>query len=361
MIKSKLKENPSEFTEENIKEKREFPVKHTIILSVFILVQIFCIFIILFAEEKPKDIINEYNVTVEPQKDGTLDIEYQFVWTALDEKEDLTWMDIGLATPTYILDEDSLSDTIKSFEYLCDDMFVGLRLNLDRAYKGGETVEFSFKVNQEDMLVHNEKGYFYEFVPGWFNSIPVEKYTFRWKDSEEITDVVGGELINGYHTWQGSFDCGEYEMITVRYSEEAYKGKFTVSYYPFDASGAYDVLASNERIKIVLSCIGIFICLILEIGIADCYISYHRGRGFLVSCGYHIHTYGSQNPKYVKAYNKKYGSGGYSGTGYGRGYGRGGGGWAGAGACAWAGACAGGGRAGCSQKDTYENKVNSQH
>ena len=63
-----------------------------------------------------------------------------------------------------------------------------------------------------------------------------------------------------------------------------------------------------------------------------------------VSHGYYIHTYGRSNPHYIRArdrYNATHSrsSGGRSGGGC---------------ACACACACAGGGRAGCSQKDTYE-------
>ena len=81
-----------------------------------------------------------------------------------------------------------------------------------------------------------------------------------------------------------------------------------------------------------------------EIMIIDGFVSYGRGRGFVRGYGYHVHTYGRVNPHYTSA-RDAHNSGSRGGA-------RGGGGCA----CACACACAGGGRAGCSQKDTYDKK-----
>lgn len=87
----------------------------------------------------------------------------------------------------------------------------------------------------------------------------------------------------------------------------------------------------------VVCCIGAALLSIAEVYIVDCYVSYGRGRGFLTGHGYHVHAYGRSNPHYIRARDK------YNAT-----HSRSGGGGRGC-ACA----CAGGGRAGCSQKDTY--------
>ena len=83
--------------------------------------------------------------------------------------------------------------------------------------------------------------------------------------------------------------------------------------------------------------------LVGELFIVDSYVSYNRGRGFLRGYGHPLHVYGYSNPRYTEAQMEKSGGSHRGGT-----Y-RGGG-------CACACACAGGGRAGCSQKDTYKVK-----
>ena len=68
-------------------------------------------------EPKPQDVIKEYNVTVEPRANGTLDIYYNFLWHAVDTTEELSWVDIGMANFEYTVDEAvPLSELIQAAE-----------------------------------------------------------------------------------------------------------------------------------------------------------------------------------------------------------------------------------------------------
>ncbi len=341
------KKDKNDYSAKTIKERRTFPVKNTIIISICVVAQIFLIFLAVTAKAEPQDIIENYTVTVEPLEDGTLDIEYSFLWKAIDEKEELTWVDIGMANSMFTVYENSISGNIKEYTEIYEDGYTGVRLDFQRGYKGGENLKFSFKVNQANMLCKDMDSYFYEFVPCWFNSTPVEKYEFKWKRTDSSFDADGAKVKNGYYTWTGSFDCGEYKIMQVSYNLTTFSGVETVQYEPFMTNGAYNQLAEDRTVKIVVFCVVIAGLLIAEIYLLDSHVSYRRGRGFLVGYGHPIHTYGYQNPRYIRAYNRAHTSTstGSSGGGF-----RGGGC-----ACACACACAGGGRAGCSQKDTYTN------
>ena len=326
--------NPkAKYTEEEIRANRTFPIGYTILLVLLVSVQIGLIVLGICYQPKPQDVIHQYLVTVEPLEDGSLDIEYHLVWEALDTSEALTWVEIGMANENFFVYSDSVSSNITASSKYTDEDYVSLRLDFDRAYRGGEVVEFSFKINQKDMLCKNDKGYFYEFVPGWFNAIQVKHYEFRW-----IMD--GSED----HVQQGSLDYGEYSKMTVQYGMRDFAGCPIVGYEPFDGYGVYNELQEDKGGVIALCCLGAVLLIIAEVYIVDCYVSYGRGRGFLTGHGYHVHTYGRSNPHYIRARDK------YNATHAGR-SGRGGGGRGCACACACA--CAGGGRAGCSQKDTY--------
>ena len=282
--------------------------------------------------------IKEYEITVEPCENGTLDITYSFVWQALDTSEDLTWVEIGMANEHFVAK--TVSNTISAVEKYTDGDYVSLQIDFKRAYQGGETLEFSFTVNQSAMLCKDGDGYFYEFVPGWFNATPVEHYTFRWKDADGLITSNAQREKGGYLIWEGVMDCGTYVLMNVGYDAAAFDGAATVSYTPFDGSGVTDALA-DERMAGGVFCVILALVLVIpEVYIVDSFVSYDRGRGFLRGYGYHIHTYGHVNPHYRKEQQKRSGGagrGGFSGGG-----------------CACACACAGGGRAGCSQKDTYQ-------
>jgi hypothetical protein len=177
------------------------------------------------------------------------------------------------------------------------------------------------------MLCKNEAGYFYEFVPYWFNAIQVQSYEFRW-------------LGKYNRLWHGNLDYGEFVKMTVQYGMDDFAGCQTVKYHPFYDEDTYNELKEDKFGVVFLSCLFAALLIIAEVYIVDSYVSYNRGRGFLSGHRYYVHTYGRSNPHYIRARDR------YNATHSG---GRRGGG----GGCACACACAGGGRAGCSQKDTY--------
>lgn len=324
--------NPkAKYTEEEIRSNRSFPTANTILLVIIIAVQIGLVVLGICYQPKPQDVIHQYNVTVQPLSDGSLDIEYHLVWEALDTSEALTWVEIGMANDNFSVYSDSVSSNVFIYSKYTDGDYVSLRLDFERAYLGGEVVEFSFKINQKDMLCKNETGYFYEFVPSWFNAVQVEHYEFLWR-------------MNGSDDYvqRGSLDYGEYSKMTVQYGMDDFAGCQTVKYEPFNDVDAYNELNEEKIGIIVLCCLGAGLLIIAEVYIVDCYVSYDRGRGFLSGHGYYVHTYGRSNPHYIRARDK------YNATHRARSGGRSGGC-----ACACACACAGGGRAGCSQKDTY--------
>lgn len=321
----------AKYEEKDIKSNRTFPTGNTVLLVIIIAVQIGLIILGICYQPNPQDVIQRYDVTVQPLDDGSLDIEYHLVWEALDTSEELTWVEIGMANSNFTVYPNSISSNILTYSKYTDDDYVSLRLDFKKAYLGGDVIEFSFKVNQRDMLCKNASGYFYEFVPGWFNAIQVEQYEFLW-------------LMDGSKDYvqRGSLDYGEYSKMTIRYGMDEFSGCDTVKYYPFDGDGAYDELKEDKTAVVVLCCLGAALLIIAEVYIVDSYVSYGRGRGFLTGHGYHVHTYGRSNPYYIRARDKHHAKHG------GRSGGRSGGC-----ACACACACAGGGRAGCSQKDTY--------
>lgn len=321
----------AKYEDKYIKSNRTFPTGNTVLLVIIIAIQIGLIILGCAYQPKPQDVIHQYNVTVDPQEDGSLDIEYHLVWEALDQSEELTWVEIGMPNSNYTVYPESVSSNISHYRQNTEDDYITLRLDFKKAYIGGDVIEFSFKVNQKDMLCKNEKGYFYEFVPGWFNAIHVKQYEFLW-------------LMDGAKDYvqRGSLDYGEYSKMSVQYGQNDFAGCQTVNYRAFDDDGAYNELKEDKTSIIVLCCFGAGLLIIAEVYIIDCYVSYGRGRGFLTGHGYHVHTYGRSNPYYIRARDK------YNAQHASRSGGRSGGC-----ACACACACAGGGRAGCSQKDTF--------
>lgn len=343
---AKKEERPfGDFSRKTVLKKRRYPKKNLVILIILLALQAAMLLAAFLHTPTPQDVINEYNVTVSPRSDGSLDISYNLTWTPLDENEPLTWIEIGMANPHYTVDYNSLSPNIKSIEKYSEDGYVAMEIYLDKEYVAGETLGIFFTVNQREMLCYENGRFLYEFVPGWFNAIPVEKYKFNWIDSYHLIDLEGAVKSGEYRTLSGSLEPGEYAIMRAHYVEDTFFSSNAIEYMPFDGGGAHNDLEGDRVGVIVLACLAAALILIVEAYLLDSMVSYHRGRGFLMGYGYHVHTYGLVNPHYKRAEEKANGSGGYHGGRY-----HGGGC-----ACACACACAGDGRAGCSQKDTYSN------
>ena len=335
-----LAKDTNDYSETYVKKHAKFPKINMILLIVIAVAQLVTVIVTACYTPKPQDVIESYLVTVTPRADGEVDIEYDITWRALDEDEPLTWVTVGLANGNVAIYTKSLSDTIRTYSWEVEEGYTALRFDFKDAYMGGETVHFSFRVRQRDLLCQWDSGCFYEFVPGWFNRIPIERYEFRWAKSENIVSAAGATDEGDYYLWSGSLEPGGYEVMQVTYTPDAFEGANYVAYDSFDGEGAYNDLAGDKADAWMAAFLAIMIGLIFQVYMIDSYVSYRRGRGFLRGYGYHVHTYGRVNPLYVSARDVHVSS---------RGGGRSGGC-----ACACACACAGGGRAGCSQKDTFD-------
>lgn len=334
------------YSPETIMEKRKFPKGYTILLVILIVVQLLLIVGGIFYKASPQDRIDSYEVYVTPLSDGTLDIKYKIKWTALDTSEPLTWIDIGMANPNFVIYGGYTKNIDRIIEHIDIDGYCSARIYLKDSYIGGESLYFEFEINQSNMLYESNGAYAYEFVPSWFNEIPVTSYAFYWLDSNNVIGANADSFNGIWHKWEGSLEPGDYRLLKVNYSEF---NAPTVYYREFDDRGAFNALAEDKYGVWALIAIFLIVTIVFEVYIIDAYVSYNRGRGFLTGYGHSVHTYGYTNPRYIAAHRANTSSH-HSGRG-----GRGGGGCA----CACACACAGGGRAGCSQKDTTDVKKDS--
>ena len=289
--------------------------------------------------DDPQDIISYYGITVNPQSDGGYIADYSIVWKPQDSEEPLTWVEIGMANSSFSVVD--FSGDIESYDITKINC---VSFNLNGSYYKGNTVSLKFSIKQNRMLCLKDGKYFYEFVPGWFNSIPIENYKIMW-NGENVIKANNTSAEGNYLVWTGSLKAGGYVKTQITYNSGAFdNGVNTVSYQSFNDSGCHNDLKGGKGLIIFLIFAGILI--IVNLFLIDTIVSYYRGRGFMSSSGIYMHTRGIRNPAYIalmaeRNKNSHYGGGGHGG---------------GSCACACACACAGGGRAGCSQKDTFSTK-----
>ena len=177
---------------------------------------------------KPLDEIQSYEIWVEPREDATLDMRYKISWKVLDSTTEgpLTWVKVGV--PNGHLDAiKPLSGNIRKARYY-EENGQYIRLDLDRAYTAGETVTFEYSFHQRYMFQYHERSengnvVFYDFTPGWFDDIDVKSLVIRWK-ADGVTQCSVQDKEGGYYILKTSLPKGRRASIMVKYDMSRFPG-----------------------------------------------------------------------------------------------------------------------------------------
>ncbi len=299
----------------------------------------------------PLDRIDLYEITINPRDNGTLDMEFNIEWTVLDSTTEgpLEWVKIGI--PNYSVSNiKGLSSCIENIYYYSS-FGSYIRIDLDRQYHSGETVNIIFSYNQSRMYFLTNDKCSYHYRPGYFDEIEVTKAIVRWKKQNVINHNFGTE-VGDYLVWEDSLGFGESIEVRVEYYKTAFAD--------LDPNKQFtnDYLSPRTK-KIIWAVVITIIVIIIVIYIIqrrkrDPYLS---ERGFIGRRYYRWRFWFGRHRRY-RYYNNGYFGSGYrvinptppkftsSGSGSSGGF-----------SCACACACAGGGRAGCSRKDFYQTNL----
>ncbi len=292
--------------------------------------------------QKYLDEINYYEIVIKPNSDGTLNMEIEIEWTVLDSKKEgpLEWIKVGIPNK-YINNIKANCSSIKNIYYYSDNGSF-IRIDLDRKYYAGETLEIKFSFVQTRMYILNNNECYYNYKPGWFTEIPVKKCVVKWYKDGVIDSNKMSES-SSYYLWESSLQPKETIDINIKYNQSYFESLSKDLQY----SDAYMTTADIVAIVIVIVVI-VIVIVILAFSVYSQLDPYMYERGF-VGRGYIYHRrryyhsgYYSTGKKVEKPVivNESSFSGHHGG---------------GSCACACACACAGGGRAGCSMKDFYKH------
>lgn len=320
------------------------------------------------------DEIVNYEVVAAPlAEDGSLAFTVTLDWKMLESLPDGEELKVGIPNGS-IRNATALTENI--IRLANDNSY--MYIYLDRGYDAGETVHFAYSWVQEYMYTLGEDGSVsYDYTPGWFNDIRVDRMTVTWQETGlpdgEVTFVaddgecwsvegmtlIGTDLPYGstvhlyalYSTWPAELsDSG-----SAAYLPEEYEEDFPYEYEDDSDDGSF-------VIGIIVFILVVFIVIRLLVRL-DRYAGGFGTRYVYVGhLWYPAGPDGRPKPGSVGVAQKPkppVSSGGLGGGSRGGGFG--GGGFGGGShcacasscACACACACAGGGRAGCSAKNLY--------
>ncbi len=226
------------------------------------------------------DEIKDYIVTVTVNDDATLNIRYHIDWLVLDSviEGPLEWVRVGIPNSHCLSYEIISTDTIRELEIVNDYPEVYARIDFKRSYKAGETVSFEFSIVQDymyevDKLAEGET--VYEFTPGWFDEIEVNRLTLEWKAEKALRAAPDCKIVDGFYTWTKPLSIGEKYRISLTYPNDA---------YGFDLSKTIETGAKRSVADVFALVIGILIVfspfVIVIISVVNSFKSYINGSGF---------------------------------------------------------------------------------
>lgn len=277
----------------------------------------------------PLDEIQSYDLTVDMRNDGTMDIRYHIEWKVLDDSSEgpLSWVKIGI--PNKHVDEiEGLSSNIKKIKYYPESGKTYVRVDLDREYKANEIVTFDFSIHQSHMYVIDKDDHLlrYSFTPGWFDECEVKKVTIRWNSFNVIKNNATEEK-DGYLLWSASLSFGEKINASVSYNLDAFNTNESEQYVENEGTGE----GIPGWVIVIIIIIVIFVIILIVLALSGDDYDGHSGLGGRSGYRHTTYVHHSSCVSHCACVSS----------------------------CACACACAGGGRAGCSKKDFYGTKLQS--
>ena len=244
------------------------------LLLLFVFVMMFAVPV--FADT---DEIMNYTITIDVNKDATLNLNYHIDWKVLDSGSrigPLSWMKIGIPN-RHVVSAVGKSDTVSRISLSGN----YAEVYLDRDYYEGDVASVDFLVVQDymyqvDKLKEGET--VYSFTPGWFDDIKVDNLEIRWNNENAVAFTPDCLMDGNYNVWSKSLKKGEKYTVTMTYPNDAYGFDLSKSEEKDSGGGLGDTIA--EIIGIIFGLI--FMCSFIAIPVL---IGYLFNRGFRALTG----------------------------------------------------------------------------
>lgn len=210
---------------------------------------------------KPLDEIEDYEIVVYVNSDGTLNMYYHIEWKVLDSKTDgpLTWVKIGIPNNHVEFIPGSISSNVRNARINTSSGCFA-ELYFDRSYYADEVVSFDFAIHQDYMYQMNKNKdgeTVYEFTPGWFDEIKVKKLAIFWDSENVLGQPKDSKKVQNFYVWTTSLNEGKKYPISVEYRNTAYNFKSDVTIKD----------DNDDTVEVIIVLVMIFVLVFLFIGV----------------------------------------------------------------------------------------------
>jgi len=368
------------------------------LLLIFILVVLVSLIHSVVLAQTGTDVIRDYRIDVLPQDDASLINTYTINWCVIsDAAGPLTDINVSLPNSDYqIMDFSGDASTVRSAD---QGAYSQVNVVLTKSINANECVTVTFRIHQLGLAhLDDAKGEIgFQFIPGWFDEVPVEHLQVTWHLPAESTQLkfLSPEPKTrepAQAVWETVLQPGGKLTLNLLYDKAAFPnyGQQSTPVWPLQGSGgstetdtaavATDnggAVAPENTVSTAEPLLGIIpvglttcvcaiiifvVIILILVSILASGVRSYTGGGTIGGSKPGGGIFGGGGPIFLPPSRSSGGGGIFGGGGGGTlslppsRSGGGGGHFGGAGsscacvACACACACAGGGRAGCSRK-----------
>ena len=201
------------------------------------------------------DKIHYYGIEANLLDNGAVEFIYTFDWEVVIDvvDEPFKWVKIGIPNSNAHKFK-ALTDNIKSVKYMSDYGSYA-KVKFRKTYHAGDVIHFSFSFVQENLFetpdLYGNGGvwsglYVYDYTPGWFDEIPVEKYEIKWNVANVVKYTNNARVEGQYLVCTGSLKAGERANIVVGYRPGSYSFQYKDVSHFWTELGAFTEAAGRD-------------------------------------------------------------------------------------------------------------------
>ncbi len=129
--------------------------------------------------------IDDYKVRLTPHSDGNVTIEYYQKWLVTGGH--IPWITVGVPNSNFTIRNGK--GAAKNISSASEGGWSGVRVDLDRDYRPGESFQVWFSIEQSGVFHATDGEFKLDFIPGWYDHAVIGQLTVTMHVASKIGDV----------------------------------------------------------------------------------------------------------------------------------------------------------------------------
>jgi hypothetical protein len=166
--------------------------------------------------------ILDYKVELTPRSDGKVEMVYYQKWAVTGGH--IPWITIGAANSNFVIEQSRNKGNIRKISPNNSTNWQGVKIDLDKNYKPGETFEVGYTLIQTKLFYADKENYKLDFTPGWYDRAVTENLTIvihLFAKIEQVKTKPNPTKIEGQDiTWKTRLNKGQKFSVSISFAKK---------------------------------------------------------------------------------------------------------------------------------------------